>query len=126
MSMIFLAKGTCSLGRTTRDKDGNILKSTPAQFTFDSAGGCVAVGLLDTKTMTPIEPITAVFGDWDAAGYLGMALHILKPDRPVNVPDFKAIAQAAYRKNGECLFCEYCQSINCGDCIVKEWEGDLE
>ena len=45
MSMIFLAKGTCTLGRTTRDKDGNIIESAPARFIWDKKGGSIAVYL---------------------------------------------------------------------------------
>ena len=124
MSVVFLAKGTCGLGRTQTDKDGNVVKSTPAQFTIDNTGGSVAVGLLDPETMQPIEPVSGIFGDWDAAGYLAHALELLNPVRRVNIPDLKAIVQAAYREDGNDLLCDYCKSMNCQDCIIREWKEE--
>lgn len=50
MSMIFLAKGVCKLGVTQRDKDGNVVSSTQAQFTFDDTGSSIAVGEMDPET----------------------------------------------------------------------------
>ena len=126
MSIVYLMKGTAHLGRTTRDKDGNIIEHTPAQFTTDNAGGSVAVGLLNPETLIPAGPASGIYGDWDAAGYLAAALELLKPGRKINIPDFKAIIQAAYREDGNDLVCDYCQSPNCCDCIVKEWKEELE
>lgn len=125
MSVVFLAKGTCTLGRTQTDKDGNVVNSTPAQFTTNAAGGSVAVGLLDPETMQPAEPVSAIFGDWDAAGYLAHALELLNPGRRINIPNLKAIVQAAYWEDGNDLLCDYCQSMNCQDCIVKEWKEEI-
>ena len=126
MSIVFLMKGTCTLGRNQKDKDGNILESTPAQFTHDNAGGSVAVGLLDPETMRPAEPVSGIFGDWDAAGYLEEALKLLEPKRRINIPDFKAIIQAAYQEDGSDLVCDYCKGKNCWDCIVREWREEVE
>lgn len=126
MSVIFLAKGTCSLGRTKTDKDGNVVESTPAQFTTNAAGGSVAVGLLDPKTMQPTGPVSAIFGDWDAAGYMTEVLKLLRPNRVVNIPDLKLIVQAAYLEDGNDLLCDYCKSMNCHNCIIKEWKEELE
>ena len=78
MSVIFLAKGTCTLGINRTDKDGNVIEYTPAQFTMDDTGGSVAVGLLDPETMQPAGPVEGIFGDWNAAGYLEYALELLK------------------------------------------------
>jgi len=126
MSAVFLIKGTCTLGRSKIDKDGNVVESTPAQFTTDDAGGSVAVGLLDPKTMQPIGPVSGIFGDWDAAGYMKEALKLLRPNRTVNIPDLKAIVQTAYQEDGNDLLCDYCKSINCHSCIIKEWKDELE
>jgi len=126
VNAVFLIKGTCTLGITRTDQEGNIVEDTPARFTIDDAGGSVAVGLLDPKTMKPAEPVSAIFGDWDAAGYLGEALNLLKPRRSANIPDFKAIIQAAYRQDGNDLVCDYCQSLNCPNCIVREWKDECE
>ena len=60
MSMIFLAKGTCTFGMTQKDKDGNVVKSMPAQFTASDTGGSVVVGVLDPETMKPVEPVDSV------------------------------------------------------------------
>lgn len=124
MSIVFLMKGVCTLGRTKTDKDGNVIESTPAQFTADDAGGSIAVGVLNPKTMQPAGPVSGIFGDWDAAGYMAEALKLLRPNRSVNIPDLKAIVQAAYREDGNDLLCDYCKSMNCRDCIVREWKED--
>lgn len=121
MSFIFLGTGHAHLGMTERDKDGNVTKSTTAHFEFEDNGPCVAVGELDPVTMV-VKDGTEVYGDWDAAGYLAAAMKKLNPGRPVNIPDFKAIVQAAYKDGTD--FCDHCQSINCLDCIVKEWKDE--
>lgn len=111
------------MGVTTRDKDGNILESRPAQFTPTNDGGSVAVGLLDPETMQPIE-ITSMYGDWDAAGYMAEILKLLNPVRKINLPDLKEIVKAAYQEDGNDLLCDYCKSMNCCDCIIKEWQEE--
>ena len=126
MSVIFIASGTCMLGRTTRDKKGNVQESTPAQFTADNAGGSVAVGRLDPETMRPVEPVSGIFGDWDAAGYLEEALKLLKPKRRINIPDFKHIIQSVIRHDGVDI-CDHCYNFyKCSDCIIKDWMEELE
>ena len=124
MSMIFLAKGTCTIGMTKTDKDGNVVESTSAQFTFDGTGGSIAIGEMDPDTKEIKEESVSIFGDWDAAGYLAEAIELLKPRRKVNIPDFKAIIQAAIKDGVD--ICDYCQSCNCHDCIVEEWKEDAE
>lgn len=126
MSMIFLAKGTCNLGSTTRDKDGNVVESTPARFVWDNAGGSIAVGHMDPEIKEIFEDTVSIFGDWDAAGYIEEMLKLLQPARKVNVPDLKRIVQTAYQEDGNDLLCDYCKSTNCRNCIVKEWKEELE
>lgn len=123
MSMIFLATGHTHLGVSKRDKDGNITEIVPAHFEFANDGPCVAVGELDPETMAPKDG-PSIYGDWDAAGYLKEALDMLKPRRPVNIPDFKTII-LAIEKDGTDV-CDYCRSCNCRDCIVKEWKEEAE
>ena len=125
MSMIFLATGHAHLGMNKRDKEGNITESVPSHFEFAADGSCVAVGELDPKTME-VKGNADLFGDWDAAGYLKEAMDRLKPSRPVNIPDFRAIIQKAYTEDGNDLVCDYCTGINCRDCIVKEWKEEVE
>ena len=126
MSMIFLAKGTCTLGMSKTDKDGNIVKSMPAQFTIDDAGGSVVVGVLDPETMKPVGPVDSVYGDWDAAGYLGKALELLSPGRKTNIPDLKSMAQNLLKVDRTDI-CEHCQDYpNCRDCIVQEWKDEID
>lgn len=124
MSMIFLAKGTATMGRTTRDKDGNIVSHTPAQFTVDDSGSCVAVGELDPETMKPKGPVTGIYGYWDAAGYLAQVMELLKPERTVNIPDLRSMILAAIKDGTD--FCSYCerQGYYCRDCIIREWEEE--
>lgn len=126
MSMIFLATGTVTLGMTKRDKDGNVASSTSARFTWDDNGGSIAIGEMDPKTKEINEESVSIFGDWDAAGYLAEALELIKPRRQTNIPDFKSIIQKAYTEDGNDLVCDYCQSCNCRDCIVKEWKEEVE
>lgn len=126
MSMIFLATGTVTLGMTKRDKDGNVVSSTPARFTWDDKGGSIAIGYMDDKTKEINEESVSIFGDWDAAGYLKEAMDRLKPRRQINIPDFKAIIQKAYTEDGNDLVCDYCQGLNCRDCIVREWKEEVE
>lgn len=125
MSMIFLAKGTCTMGLTKRDKDGNIVESTSAKFTYNDNGGSVVVGKLDPETMKPVEPLDAVYGDWDAAGYLGNVLELLKPGRKVNIPDFKAMVQNLWKEE-HIDICDHCRGYNCSNCIVNQWKEEQE
>ena len=122
--MLFIAKGNVSLGEKKIDKDGNVISETGATFSTDENGSCVAVGELDEDAAELKLNIHSVHGDWDAAGYLRAILEALKPQRQVNLPDFKAIFEAA-RNNGSDL-CDYCQedTYDCRDCIVKRWEEE--
>lgn len=124
MSAIFLATGTCTMGRTQTDKEGNVVSHTPAQFTIDDTGGSVAIGELDPETMKPKEPVTGIYGDWDAAGYLAKALELLKPSRTINIPDLRSMILAAIKDGTD--FCSYCerQGYYCRDCIIREWEEE--
>lgn len=126
MSMIILGTGHCQLGRTQRDKHGNIVHEYPARFEFAPDGPCVAIGTVDLEAQTLPDAITLtdVFGDYDAAGYLTRAMEQLKPARPVNIPDFAAIIQAAI-KDGVNI-CDYCQGLNCRECAVEEWKENAE
>lgn len=126
MSMIFLAKGVCKLGVIQRDKDGNVASSTQAQFTFDDTGSSIAVGEMDPETKEINGELVYIFGDWDAAGYLEEALRLLKPRRRINIPNLRAIVQEAYEEDGCDLLCDYCKSVNCRDCIVREWREEME
>ena len=122
VSIFFIGRGNCYLGRTARDKDGNVLEEVPAHFDFDSDGGSVAMGVLDPETMQPSGAVV-LYGDYDAAGYLAKVLELLRPSRQVNIPDLEAIVKAAYAEGND-LICDYCQKLNCQDCIVREWKDD--
>ena len=126
MNVIYLAKGTCHLGRTTKDASGNVIKDVPAHFKIDSSGGSVAVGFMDAERMVPESAVEGVYGDWDAAGYLSMVLQLLKPNRTINIPDLNGIVQRAYQENGAALVCDYCPSCNCINCIIREWMDEVE
>lgn len=122
MSMIFLCTGNCQLGRTTIDKHGNIIKEIPPLFEYTPDGPCVAIGTVELETdyVPDIFTITDIFGDYDAAGYLTRAMEHLKPSRPLNIPDFAAIIQAAIQDGVD--ICDYCQGLNCLECAVSEWK----
>lgn len=124
--MIFLAKGTCKLGMTHKDKDGNVTQSTSAQFIFDGTGGSIAVGEMNPETKTIDTDSVSIFGDWDAAGYLEEALKLLNPKRKVNIPDFKYIIQSIIRSD-HIDICDNCHDYyKCRDCIVRDWKEELE
>lgn len=126
MSMIFLATGTCTLGFTKTDKDGNVVSSTPAQFTHDDTGSCVAIGELDPETMQPKPGEIHLYGDFDAAGYIAKALELLKPVRKANIPDFKSMIQRLWKVD-HIDFCDYCRDFHdCRFCIVNEWKEEME
>ena len=122
--MLFIAKGNCTLGATQTDENGNAVSHTDATFSTDENGSCVAVGEFDEEATELNFSIHSIHGDWDAAGYLGAILEALKPQRQINLPDFKAIFKEA--RNNDSDFCEYCQkdSYYCRDCIVKQWEEE--
>lgn len=94
MSIICIAKGTATIGLTTRGADGQIISQTPAR----------------------------IYGDWQASEYLGDILAELKPRRKVNLPDFPAIVRAAMADGMD--ICVYCQSFGCNECIVNEWKSE--
>ena len=126
MSIVFLAKGTCTLGMTKKDKDGNVTGSTQAQFTFEDTGGSVAIGEMNPDTNEIDAESVSIFGDWDAAGYLAEALKLLNPKRNVNIPDFKNIIQSIIKHDGVDI-CDHCYSFyKCDECIVKEWKDEIE
>jgi len=126
MSMIFLAKGTCTLGMNHVDKDGNVTSSTSAQFDFDDAGGSIAVGEMDPDTNEIDAETVSIFGDWDAAGYLAEALKLLNPKRKVNIPDFKHLIQSLIRHDGVDI-CDNCYNFyKCSDCVINDWKEEME
>lgn len=126
MSMVFLAKGTCTLGVTKKDKDGNVESSTQAQFTFEDTGGSIAVGEMDPDTEKIDAETVSIFGDWDAAGYLAEALKLLNPKRKVNIPDLKYIIQSLIRHDNVDI-CDHCHDFyKCSDCIIKDWKEEME
>ena len=126
MSMIFIAKGVCHLGQRQKDKNGNVVKETPAKFAWDNAGGSIAIGKMDPNSKEIYEDTVSIYGDWDAAGYIEEMLKLLQPARTVNIPDLKKIVQTAYQEDGNDLLCDYCKSMNCRNCIIKEWKEELE
>lgn len=132
MKALFMAVGTCRLGRTTRDKDGNIVSQTTASFEPGPEGGSIAVGRLkfigEGCEMEQDGPAD-IFADWDAGAYLARALEILQPGREVNVPDFRAVIKAAAEDDNPEFFCEYCRQAgfrDCRYCVVKEIMEELE
>ena len=120
-----MATGDVSLGFAKRDKNGDIVETKSANWSYSPDGGSVAVGKLDPDTLTPIEP-ASFFGNWDAAGYLSRALDLLNPSRAINVPNIKAIVGAAIEDGDEDFICQYCQGVNCVDCTIDEWKREFQ
>ena len=109
MSIICIAKGTATIGLTTRGADGQIISQTPARWEHDP----------ETEEQ---EAPARIYGDWQASEYLGDILAELKPRRKVNLPDFPAIVRAAMADGVD--ICVYCQSFDCNECIVNEWKSE--
>ena len=123
--MIFLAKGTAKMGMCTRDGDGNIVTQTPATFTVEDTGSCIAVGTIDTETHQIKEPVSAIYGDWDAAGYLGAILQMINPSRTLNIPDFKSLIIEAFNNGFD--ICEHCDpAYFCRECVVAQWKAEAK
>ena len=121
MSMVMLVTGKATMGRIQRDKDGNVVQKIPAKFEEQDGGPCVAV--IEEDSETGEKNASRIFGDWDAAGYLKMALEMLKPERAVNLPDFREITMEAMRDRVD--LCDYCGKQDCRACVVKEWKENL-
>lgn len=121
VGIIGIGIGNARMGVRRTDKDGNVTSETPARWEPDETGGAVCIWPMNPETMQP-DGAAEIFGDWDAAAYLGRALELIKPNRQINVPDLGAMIRAA-EKDGFDL-CEYCRGINCPDCIVGTWKGE--
>ena len=106
MSIICIAKGTATIGLTTRGADGKIISQTPARWEHDPDGGCVALWTMNPETEEQEAP-ARIYGDWQASEYL---------------PDFPAIVRAAMADGMD--ICVYCQSFGCNECIVNEWKSE--
>lgn len=70
MSIICIAKGTATIGLTTRGADGQIISQTPARWEHDPDGGCVALWTMNPETEEQEAP-ARIYGDWQASEYLG-------------------------------------------------------
>ena len=70
MSIICIAKGTATIGLTTRGADGKIISQTPARWEHDPDGGCVALWTMNPETEEQEAP-ARIYGDWQASEYLG-------------------------------------------------------
>lgn len=122
MGIISIGVGTCTLGRRQLDKDGNVVKETPASWEADPEGGSVAIVPLNPETMEQDGPVE-IFGDWQAGDYLARVVELIHPNRQINVPDLEAMIRRAAMDGLD--LCEYCEDCYmCRDCIVKEWKED--
>ena len=63
MSIICIAKGTATIGMTTRGADGKIISQTPARWEHDPDGGCVALWTMNPETEEQEAP-ARIYGDW--------------------------------------------------------------
>lgn len=122
MGIISIGVGTCTMGSRQLDKDGNVVKETPAKWEADPEGSTVAIIPLNPETMERDGQVE-IFGDWQAGDYLARVVELIHPNRQINVPDLEAmIRRAAMDKLDLCDYCEGCYM--CRDCIVKEWKED--
>lgn len=122
MNIVCIGLGNATLGHKQYGPDGKVVSETPAKWEPDPEGGCVAVWTMDAETKEITGPAD-VFGDWDAAGYLGRVLERIKPGRKINVPDLKKIFKSADDDGID--LCDYCKDGPCwccDDCIVRQWK----
>lgn len=129
--MFYIGRGNVTMARITKDEHGNVVKHTPAQYTESDDGACVVIGEVDTDTGA-LGPVMSIYADWQAAEYLGDILTQLGKKRPINIPSFKAMVQAAEKNrswDADNVFCEKCHetgsTTSCRFCIVNEWREDL-
>ena len=66
MSIICIAKGTATMGLTTRGADGKIISQTPARWEHDPDGGCVALWTMNPETEEEEAP-ARIYGDRQAS-----------------------------------------------------------
>lgn len=125
--MIFLQRGHFFLGRTTRDRNGEIVEQHPQHFDPDPEGPCVVVGILNDETMEQ-EGSAELYGDYDAAGYLGKVLALMGHTRESTLPDFESIIRKMQecKRNEDCCLMSYCERPSCRGCVVKTWIEDEE
>ena len=122
MGIISIGVGTCTMGSRQLDKDGNVVKETPAKWEADPEGSTVAIIPLNPETMERDGQVE-IFGDWQAGDYLARVVELIHPNRQINVPDLAAMVRATAEDGLD--LCEYCQApYMCRDCIVKEWKED--
>lgn len=129
MGALFLATGTCTLGRTTSDSDGNIIKQIPPSFEPGPEGGSVIIGKIRFTDDGMVQDGSAdIYGDWDAAGYLRRTLELVQPNRPHNIPDFESIVKSMASRSfdNDCPFLDHCESFSCRSCIVNQWVEESE
>lgn len=117
-SGVFLVKGTYTFGRVTQHKDGT-KEHIPAKFTPSDSGGCVLVAKVSLATMDSVAP-ASLFGDYQAAEYLGEALDLIAPSRRPDVPNLENVFKNVGKKREECPLLEYCSNF-CYDCKLHEW-----
>lgn len=123
MGVIGIGVGDATMGGRTIGADGKVISETPARWTENPEGGCVAIWPMNPETMKP-GGAAEIFGDWQAAEYLARVLDLIHPNRQINVPNLEAMIRQA-TKDGFNI-CDYCPDFNCRDCIVNEWKGDPE
>lgn len=128
--MLYVGRGDVTMGRTTTDGEGNVVKQLPAQYEEKDDGACVVIGEVNTET-GELGPVTSIYGDWQAAEYLGDVLSRIGKTRPINIPDFKAMVQKAEKDRSwgtDNIFCEKCRetgNMSCRFCIVNEWKEEV-
>ena len=121
MAIICIGKGTTTLGTSKTNQAGAITERTAAKWEPDPQGGSVCLWQANPNTMEPMGA-AEVFGDWQAAEYLGRVLELLNPGRGIDVPKLPQMIRRAMADGVN--ICDYCGDFNCRDCIVNDWKGD--
>lgn len=126
MSLVCIGLGTATLGRTTKNAEGKVISSTPAQWTEDQKGGCVMVGKMNPETMEIDPDSISLHSRMDSVSYLEAVRDLLLPEnvKPfTDMPDLREIVQKATSDGVN--FCDYCSGGPvCVNCAIRAWADE--
>lgn len=128
---VLIARGTCTLGRVTTDKDGNEISHTPAKFVMDEEGSCFAVCPVEVNEVNDnIDSVTQI-GDASVVAVFDTDMLLTNVMeqlgiRQRNTPDLAKLRKKLY-KEADVDLCDYCpmgDELRCSCCPLVELGPD--